>query len=78
MGEKIQEFRETLSGREADIFDQRIIGEGAVTLETLGTKYDVSRERIRQIQNGLVRKTQKWLRIKIPGFDDLYSDALNS
>ena len=78
MGEKIQEFRETLSGREADIFDQRIMGEGGVTLETLGAKYDVSRERIRQIQNGLVKKTQKWLRINIPGFDDLYSDALNS
>jgi len=78
MGEKIQEFRGTLSGREADIFDQRIMGEGGVTLQTLGAKYDVSRERIRQIQNGLVQKTQKWLRINIPGFDDLYSDALNS
>jgi RNA polymerase sigma-32 factor len=78
MENKIQEFRETLSGREADIFDQRIIGEDGVTLETLGAKYDVSRERIRQIQNGLIKKTQRWLRVNIPGFDDLYSDALNS
>jgi RNA polymerase sigma-32 factor len=78
MEEKIQEFRETLSGREADIFDQRIMAEGGVTLETLGNKYEVSRERIRQIQNGLIRKTQRWLRVHIPGFDDLYSDALNS
>jgi RNA polymerase sigma-32 factor len=78
MEEKIQEFRETLSGREADIFDQRIMAERGVTLETLGAKYDVSRERIRQIQNVLIRKTQRWLRVNIPGFDDLYSDALNS
>jgi RNA polymerase sigma-32 factor len=75
--QNIQEFRKTLAGREADIFDQRIMGEEGVTLEMLGTKYGVSRERIRQIQNGLIEKTEKWLRINIPCFDEVYSDALN-
>lgn len=76
--QNIKEFRKTLAGREADIFDQRIMGEEGVTLEMLGTKYGVSRERIRQIQNGLIRKTEDWLRINIPCFDEVYSDALNS
>jgi RNA polymerase sigma-32 factor len=75
---ELKEFRKTLSGKEADIFDQRLMVEDGTTLETLGSKHHVSRERIRQIQNQLIKKMRKWLRTNIPGFDDLYGDFLGS
>jgi RNA polymerase sigma-32 factor len=75
---KLKEFRKTLSGKEADIFDRRLMVEEGTTLETLGAKHNVSRERIRQIQNQLIRKMKTWLQIHIPGFDDLYGDLLSS
>lgn len=72
--EKLQEFRKTLSGKEADIFDNRIMAEEPLTLRELGDKYHISRERVRQIQEKITKKIKKWLEEKIPDFEDLYSD----
>ena len=72
--EKLQEFRKTLSGKEADIFDNRIMAEEPLTLRELGDKYRISRERVRQIQEKITKKIKKWLEEKIPDFEELYSD----
>ncbi len=74
--EKLKEFRKTLSGKEADIFDNRIMAENPMTLQELGDKYNISRERIRQIQEKLIKKVKKYLQEQIPNFDELYSDFL--
>ena len=44
------EAMSVLNEREKDILTQRRLSEETVTLEDLSTKYDVSRERIRQIE----------------------------
>ncbi len=74
--EKLKEFRKTLSGKEADIFDSRIMAEKPLTLQELGNKYNISRERIRQIQERLIKKAKKYLKEQIPDFEELYSDFL--
>jgi len=74
--EKIHEFRLTLSDKEADIFDSRIMAEKAVTLQILGDKYNLSRERIRQIQKKITLNTRRWLKKNIPGFEEVYADIL--
>lgn len=74
--EKLQEFRRTLSGKEADIFDNRILAEKPLTLQQLGDKYSISRERVRQIQEKLIRSIKKWLKENISDFEELYSDFL--
>ncbi|MCP4682841.1 MAG: sigma-70 family RNA polymerase sigma factor [Desulfobacterales bacterium] len=74
--DELQLFRETLSGKEAGIFDNRIMAEKPQTLQELGDKYHISRERIRQIQEKIVKNIQKWLKEKIPNFEDEYSDFL--
>lgn len=74
--EKLKEFRKTLSGKEADIFDSRIMAEKPITLQELGDKYHISRERIRQIQERLITKVKKYLKEQIPDFEELYSDFL--
>ena len=73
----LQQFRKTLSGKEADIFDNRIMAERPLTLQNLGEKYHISRERIRQIQEKIIKNIKKWLKEKIPNFEEEYSDFLN-
>ena len=70
------EFRKTLSEKEADIFDNRIMAEKPLTLQDLGDKYHISRERIRQIQEKIIKNIKKWLKEKIPNFEEEYSDFL--
>jgi RNA polymerase sigma-32 factor len=72
---KLKEYRKTLVGKEADIFDSRVMAETPLTLQELGDKYGISRERVRQIQEKIIKNIEKWLREEIPNFDELYSDA---
>jgi RNA polymerase sigma-32 factor len=74
---KLKEFRETLCGREIDIFDNRVLAEKPKTLQDLGDRYHISRERIRQIQKKLVSNIEDWLLKEIPNFKEEYSNLLN-
>ena len=74
--EKLKKFRTTLSGNKADIFDNRIMAEKPLTLQELGDKYNISRERVRQIQEKIIKNIKKWLREEIPNFEEEYSDFL--
>jgi RNA polymerase sigma-32 factor len=76
LSESLQEFRKTLSGKEADIFDNRIMAEKPMTLQELGDKYNISRERIRQIQEKITQNIEKWLKENISNFEEEYSDYL--
>lgn len=71
---KLQEFRERLEGKEADIFDNRIMSEDPVTLRELGERHQISRERVRQIQERLTEEIKKWLSEEISDFEELYSN----
>jgi RNA polymerase sigma-32 factor len=75
--EKLGEFRETLSGKQRDIFDNRLLADRPLTLQELGDKYHISRERIRQIQEKILKKTKEWLTEKIPDFEENFSDLLD-
>ncbi len=68
----LRELRTTLSGREADIYDNRIMAENPTTLQEIGNKYHISRERVRQIQEKLNLRIKRWLEDKFPGFENEY------
>lgn len=51
----------TLSDREQDIVRQRLMAERPQTLEDLGRQYNISKERIRQIENNVKNKLRKAL-----------------
>ena len=57
--ELLAEAMEVLNDRERDILTQRRLAEETVTLEDLSGRYDVSRERIRQIEVRAFEKLQK-------------------
>lgn len=74
---KLRKFRKRLSKREADIFDHRIMAEKPLILQELGDKYHISRERVRQIQKGIVESIKEWSKREIPNFEEEYGDFLN-
>jgi RNA polymerase sigma-32 factor len=73
---KLEEYRERLSEKDLDIFDNRIMSESPMTLQELGDKYNISRERVRQIQVRIVNNIKKWLMEEIPDFEDEFSDFI--
>ena len=60
--ELLAEALDVLGERERDILTQRRLNETTVTLEDLSAQYDVSRERIRQIEVRAFEKLQKRMR----------------
>lgn len=73
---KLKEYREGLSGKELDIFDNRIMAETPLTLQQLGDRYHISRERVRQIQERIIKGIRKWLMEEIPNFEENYSNFI--
>jgi RNA polymerase sigma-32 factor len=58
----MHEAMEVLNDRERDILEQRRLSEETITLEDLSAQYDVSRERIRQIEVRAFEKLQTRMR----------------
>ncbi len=58
----LMEAMDVLNERERDILTERKLAEPAVTLEELSSRYDVSRERIRQIEVRAFEKLQTRMR----------------
>ncbi len=50
---------ETLKDRERYIIEKRILTESPLTLEKIGKKFEISRERVRQIENTALKKIKK-------------------
>ncbi len=60
--ELLAEAMDVLNDREKDILTQRRLSDKTITLEDLSSQYDVSRERIRQIEVRAFEKLQKRMR----------------
>jgi RNA polymerase sigma-32 factor len=59
----LAEAMDVLNDRERDILVQRRLQDETITLEDLSTQYDVSRERIRQIEVRAFEKLQKRMQV---------------
>jgi len=70
---KITEFRKKMSPREIEIFELRIFSDNPVTLQEIGDRYGISRERVRQIEKNIIRKMREFFKHEIPDFAS-YSD----
>jgi RNA polymerase sigma-32 factor len=58
-------FRETLSGKELEIFDKRVVAVEPLTLQELGDTFGVSRERVRQLEARLISRLRDYLRERL-------------
>lgn len=60
----IEEFKAQLKGRDREVFDLRMMSEKPLTLQELGDKYGISRERARQIEARIVQKLKDFVKEK--------------
>ena len=65
--DKLAEFRKTLAGKDKEIaiFDHRLVAEDPLTLQELGDKFGISRERVRQLEQRLTSRLRDFLRTEI-------------
>jgi RNA polymerase sigma-32 factor len=71
VSEKIRSFGETLKDKEAVIFQSRLLAEEPLTLQDIGERYGISRERVRQIEARLKKKLKAYLLSEIKDLKDL-------
>ncbi|MBI5843939.1 MAG: RNA polymerase factor sigma-32 [Deltaproteobacteria bacterium] len=67
--EKIAVFRKSLKERELEIFDSRLFSDSPATLQEIGDRHGISRERVRQLENTVIKKLKAFLESQIPDFD---------
>jgi RNA polymerase sigma-32 factor len=72
--EKIRAFGATLKDKEAVIFQQRLLAEEPLTLQDIGERYGISRERVRQIEARLKKKLKTYLLTELKDLEDVPLD----
>ena len=59
--DKLEAFAKTLKGREETIFRERWLTDSPLTLQQIGDRYGVSRERARQLEKRMLTRLRKFL-----------------
>ena len=69
--EKIAEFSKTMNERDLDILQNRILSESPKSLSAMGEAYGISKERVRQLEENIIKRLRKFLQTEIKDFDAL-------
>jgi len=67
--DRIDAFAKTLNGKELEIFRARLLAEEPMTLQEMGDKFGISRERVRQIEARLKRQLRDYIKSQAPDID---------
>ena len=54
--------------REQEIFDTRIFSDTPATLQEIGDRYGISRERVRQVEKNIIKKMREYFKREIPDY----------
>ncbi|ADU64125.1 MULTISPECIES: sigma-70 family RNA polymerase sigma factor [Pseudodesulfovibrio] len=66
--ENLKAIRPTLNDKELAILDHRLLSDDPMTLREIGERFEVTRERVRQIEARLIAKIREHMTEKIKGF----------
>ena len=69
--QKLGEFSKTLNEREEDILRNRLLSENPLTLEELGKKYSITKERSRQLEAKIIKKLREFMKSELKDFDEI-------
>jgi RNA polymerase sigma-32 factor len=72
---KLERFAGTLEGRDATIFRERWLTDSPLTLQQIGDRYGVTRERARQLEKRMLSRLRKFLEKELGTIVDI--DALS-
>jgi RNA polymerase sigma-32 factor len=68
---KLAEFTKTLDEREEDILRNRLLSETPLTLDDLGAKYGITKERTRQLEARIIKRLREYMKKDVKDFDRL-------
>jgi len=74
--DKLMRFREQLKGKEAVIFDKRLLTDEPMTLQEIGDQFGISRERVRQLESRLKKNLKAYLEEEIDDIDLLQESLI--
>jgi len=66
---KIAELKKTMTPRELEIFEKRIFSDTPATLQQIGDRYGISRERVRQVEKNIIKKMREFFKRELPDFE---------
>lgn len=67
--EKLKEFSKTLNKRDLEILQRRILSTNPETLDDIGKRNRISKERVRQIEKKIVQRIKEFMKKEIKDFD---------
>lgn len=70
--QRLEEFTQTLKGKEAFILKNRLLAENPLTLQAAGDELNISRERARQIEKRILEKLKIFMEEKFPDLEEVY------
>ncbi|MDF0644716.1 MAG: RNA polymerase factor sigma-32 [Nitrospira sp.] len=68
---KLTEFIKTLDERDEDILRNRLLSETPLTLDDLGEKYGITKERTRQLEARIIKRIRDYIKKDVKDFDRL-------
>jgi len=68
--ERVEEFASTLRDKELEIFNSRLLTDEPATLQEIGERFGISRERVRQIETRLKNRLRDFIRSKAADIDE--------
>lgn len=71
--DRLIRFAAPLTGKDDYIFRNRLISDEPLTLQEIGTHFNISRERVRQIERRLLQRLRRFLENELPGY---FSDGI--
>lgn len=72
LSELLSQLKGNLNEKEQMILEQRLLTDEPLTLQNIADKFDISRERVRQIEVNLLKKMKKYLESEMPDIVDFF------
>ncbi len=70
--EVLAEMQEKLNEKEKVILEKRLLSDDPLTLQNIADQFDISRERVRQIEVNLLKKMRKYFETVMPDIVDFF------
>ena len=72
LAELLEQLKEHLNDKERMILEDRLLTDEPMTLQNIADQFDISRERVRQIEVNLLAKMKKYLESEMPDIVDFF------
>lgn len=72
LGELIATLKDKLNDKERMILEKRLLTDEPLTLQNIADRFEISRERVRQIEVNLLKKMKKYLETEMPDIIDYF------